>query len=217
LNSPDDDKVNVTVSSPYGDVVPGNGVFSYDKGKEAKFSVTSPVEENKKWWGIRWKKTWACTGWSGSGDIPSSGVGTSVTIQGLQQDSAITFNWVGGQLGAQLVSLALVIGLLIVGIVTTYVWQHALVVAISAGALGGLAHEVVQSGGKYVYPNVDEKGNFCLGGLMGIISGGTAGLLTYQGLLGTGPVTVSTKLVVAALIAGLAVKALADAPNPTKT
>lgn len=65
-----------------------------------------------------------------------------------------------------------------------------------------------------ILPNTDEKGNSCLGRLVGIISGGTAGLLTYQGLLGTAPVTASTKLVVAALIAGLALKGIADAPNP---
>jgi len=209
------DKVTVFVSSPYGNPNPGNGVFSFDKSSKQEFSVNSPAEEIKKWWKISWKKTWTCTGWSGTGSIPSKGVGTSVTFENLTEKSTLTWNWAGSSVGARLLSAALVIALLIAGVFTTYVWQHALIVAISVGALGGLAHEIVQSGGKYILPNKDENGDFCLGGLVGIISGGTAGVLTYQGLLATAPVTVSTKLVVTALIAGLAVKGIADAPNPT--
>ena len=53
-----------------------------------------------------------------------------------------------------------------------------------------------------------------MGGLVGIITGGAAGLLTNQGLLSSGSVKVSTTLIVTAAIAGLALKGIADAPNP---
>ena len=216
---------SVTVSSPYGKPNPANGVVNLDKGPQT-LSVTSPDSEEKEAGGIilrilrkktggiiSWKKVWVCTGWTGTGDIPSKGVGTSVTFP-LTQDSTITWNWVGSQLGNQILSIVAVAFFIAVGLVTAYLWPHAFFVAISAGALGGLAHEIVQSGGKYILPTTDATGNFCLGGLIGIITGGIAGLLTYQGLLGTVSVTVSAKLAVAALIAGLAVKGIADAPNP---
>jgi hypothetical protein len=207
--------VKVTVSSLYGSPDPQNGVHSLTKGSSKTISVKSPHVEDNHFWKFYWKKVWTCTGWSGKGDIPPSGVGTSVTFEDIEQDSTITFNWEGGHLGPQVLSLVLVIALFSLGLLS-YLSTHALVTSISAGALGGLGHEIVQSGGKYVLPNTDQTGDFCLGGLMGIISGGTAGLLTYQGLLTKGPITVSTPLVVTALIAGLAVKALADTPNPTQ-
>lgn len=209
-------EAKVTVSSAVGIATPKNGVVNLKKETQT-LSVTSPFVENIKVGGwIPWRKVWNCTGWSGSGSIPSEGVGTSVTFP-LTQDSTITWNWVGSSVGSQILSIFVFVSLIaIVWAFTSYFAAHAFLVAVSAGALGGLAHEIVQSGGKYILPNTDQKGNFCLGGLMGIITGGTAGLLTYQGLLGTAPVTVSMKLLVEALIAGLAVKGIADAPNPQK-
>jgi hypothetical protein len=121
---------------------------------------------------------------------------------------SITFN--------QIVSVVVFAILIIIGALTTLVWPHGFIVALCAGALGGLAHEMVQSGGKFILPGTEDH-NFCLGGLVGMVEGGVAGLLTYQGLLGTAGVTVSSKLVVTAIVAGFALKGIADAPNPSTT
>jgi len=116
----------------------------------------------------------------------------------------------------QAVSFGIFAALVIIGVLFTKEWQHAFVVAVSAGALGGLAHEIVQSGGKFILPGTDESNNFCLGGLVGIIEGGVAGLLAYQGLLGTkAGVIVTMQLVVASIAGGFALKGISDAPNPT--
>jgi hypothetical protein len=220
LSNGKDEKVLVTVSSAYGNPNPRNGQTKLAKGPQT-FSVTSPFIENRKTLGISWKKVWNCTGWSnGLGSIPAKGVGTSADFE-LAKDSSITWNWVPSYDRAQFFSIFVFALLIAIAVVAIYIRPHAgaraFIVAISAGAIGGLAHEITQSQGKFILPTTDETGNFCLGGLIGIIVGGTAGLTTYQGLLGTTPVTVSAKLVVAALLAGLAVKGVADSANPTQS
>ena len=211
-----DTDVHVTVSSPYGDPTPKNGYIRLTKGPQT-FKVGPTHEEDKKTLGIPWKKKWKCTGWSnGSGSIPKTGVSCSAEFD-IQEDSEITWTWTSSYAINQAVSIAAIIFLIVLAILMIYKWPHAFVVAISAGALGGLAHEIGQSQGKYILPTTDNTGNFCLGGLIGIIAGGTAGLTTYQGLLGTGTTTAvapDARLVVAALLAGLAVKGVTDAANP---
>jgi hypothetical protein len=207
-------EVSVTVSTPYGVADPANGVVKLNKGDIKTFKVTSPWTENKKVWGIPWEKIWTCTGWSGTGSTPPKGVGTSATFP-VTEDSTITWNWQGGQLGTQILSIVTIILLIAFVVVFTKVWPHAFMVALLAGALGGLGHEMVQSQGTFILPNTDETGNFCLGGLIGIIIGGTAGLTTYQGLLGgSKEPTATTALIAAAILAGLAVKGIADSANP---
>ena len=203
----DQSEVKLTVSSARGSPDPPNGIKTYNKGDQVSCKVTSPVTMGRK--------VWTCDGWVGTGSVPSKGVSTDVTFP-ITEDSTITWNWVGCQLVSKILSIVAFVALILIVIVTTHFARYAFIDAVSAGALGGLAHEIVQSQGKYILPNTDETGNFCLGGLIGIITGGTAGLLTYQGLLGTTPVTASTKLLVAALVAGLAIKGVADAPNPPK-
>ncbi len=217
--------VTVTVHSLFEDAIrkdgttskvvsPESGVHRYNKGEAQTFSVKSPYFENKTLGGkTLYKKAWNCTGYTGTGSVPAKGPGTIVTLP-VEEDSTITWNWVGGQVGPQALSIFAFATIFAIALVATYWLPHAFILAISAGALGGLAHEIVQSGGKYILPGTDEKGNFMLGGLIGIVTGGVAGLLMYQGLMGTAPVNVDMKLVVEALVAGLAVKGIADAPNP---
>ena len=136
----------------------------------------------------------------------SSSVSLIVT-PAVQQKKGITLT--------QVISFSIFGILVALGVVFTYLWPHAFVVGISAGALGGLSHEIVQSGGKFILPTTDESNNFCLGGLIGIIEGGISGLLVYQGLLGVhAGVSVSMQLIVAAIAGGFAVKGIADAANP---
>jgi hypothetical protein len=213
-----DDSVHVTVSSPFGNPIPKNGVIKLSKGPQTfKVDATAEETEKKEFLGKYRKKKWNCTGWSnGSGDIPKTGVGNSAEFD-IQHDSTITWNWTRSYIWSQILSILAIVFFIILAVVSIYVWRHAFLVAISAGAIGGLAHEIGQSGGKYVLPTTDDTGNFCLGGLIGIIAGGTAGVTTYQGLLGTASTAVvapDARLVVAALLAGLAIKGVADAANP---
>jgi hypothetical protein len=121
----------------------------------------------------------------------------------------------GKQTGAQAASL-IVFVLIIIFAALSYEWKHVFLTAITAGALGGLAHELVQSKGTYILPHTDDTGNFCLGGLFGIVSGGLAGLIMYSGLNLTVGIRVSGQLFTQAFLAGLATKGVADAVQPPK-
>jgi hypothetical protein len=158
-------------------------------------------------------------GYTGTGDAPPKGESPTVTFQ-PKQNSSVTFNWKQGKRPLlpeirQAISISALLTILCIALVGYYYWQRPFVVAVFGGALGGLFHEIIQSGGKYILPDLDESGNFVLGGLIGIITGGVAGLLLYEGLLGPGSVVLDAKLAVGAIVAGLAVKGIADAPNPS--
>jgi PKD repeat protein len=71
------------VSSAYGSPSPTSGW--YDAGSVITASVNSPVSGPT---GTRY----VCTGWTGTGSVPPSGTGTSVTFT-LNALSSITWNW----------------------------------------------------------------------------------------------------------------------------
>jgi hypothetical protein len=75
---------SLNITSDYGSPSPGVGVKVYDSGSSVNVSVTSPVTIGDT--------VWACTGWSGSGSVPSSGSGTSTSFT-ITQDSTITWHW----------------------------------------------------------------------------------------------------------------------------
>jgi hypothetical protein len=120
-------------------------------------------------------------------------------------------------------------------VLVTAMWAYAasnsIWTAVSAGALGGLVHEIAQSKATAFLP--DSAGSSAspattgeesyLGGLMGIILGGAAGLLTLA-VSSTSSTTsttstVSVQSVVTAFAAGIALKGVADAaaspPKPS--
>jgi hypothetical protein len=76
--------VSLTVVSAYDSPNP-SGTTSYTPGTSVTASVTSPVAGPT---GYRY----VCTGWTGTGDVPGSGTGTTVTFT-INQDSGITWNW----------------------------------------------------------------------------------------------------------------------------
>jgi len=76
----------LTVSSAHDSPVPSVGDHYYSHGDSVTCTVTSPVTEGNM--------VWTCTGWTGTGDVPSTGSGTTVTFT-ITQDSAITWNWQG--------------------------------------------------------------------------------------------------------------------------
>ncbi len=73
----------LTVTSPYGSPTPASGWF--DDGSSVTASVTSPASGPTG-------TQYVCTGWSGTGSVPSSGSGTTTTFT-MTQASAITWNW----------------------------------------------------------------------------------------------------------------------------
>jgi len=75
----------LTVSSAHDSPNPSNGPHTYNDGSSVTCSVSSPVVEGLV--------SYSCTGWSGTGSVPSSGSVTSVTFT-ITQDSSITWNWI---------------------------------------------------------------------------------------------------------------------------
>lgn len=77
---------NLTVASAYGTATPPVGTASYTDGTTATLSVAgSPVAGGPG-------EQFVCTGWTGTGDVPATGSGTSVNITHTQ-DSSITWVW----------------------------------------------------------------------------------------------------------------------------
>src|SRR5271157_2409355 len=71
--------VQLTVTSAYGTPTPTSG--PYTPGASIVASVTSPVAGSAG-------TQYVCTGWTGTGDVPVSGTGTTVTFT-ISQDSSI--------------------------------------------------------------------------------------------------------------------------------
>ncbi|MGA2309378.1 MAG: hypothetical protein ABSG57_07505, partial [Candidatus Bathyarchaeia archaeon] len=72
-----------TATSPYDSPSPSSGWF--DSGSGITESVTSPVSGGS---GVQF----VCTGWTGTGSVPASGSGSSVTFT-IGAASAITWGW----------------------------------------------------------------------------------------------------------------------------
>jgi uncharacterized repeat protein (TIGR02543 family) len=73
----------LNVASPYDSPTPTSGWF--DSGTPITASVTSPVSGPT---GTRY----VCTGWTGTGSVPASGTGTTVSFT-INAPSSITWNW----------------------------------------------------------------------------------------------------------------------------
>lgn len=74
---------SLTVNSESGSPSPGIGSHSYSSGSSITCDVDSPYHSGG---------TWICTGWTGTGSVPLSGSGTSVTFS-ITEDSSITWLW----------------------------------------------------------------------------------------------------------------------------
>jgi cytochrome c biogenesis protein ResB len=60
-------------------------------------------------------------------------------------------------------------------------------------------------------PADDGKGNLCLGGLIGLVEGGVAGMIIMQGQ--NGAITNPQSILISAFLAGLALKGVSDSVN----
>jgi len=199
------EKVKLTVYSAHSKATPPNGYDNYDKGQVISCSVTSPVTEN----GIDWK----CNGWQGTGSVPKQGEGPQVSFP-LTEDSTITWIWKRQLYTLSLAQWTTIITFIVIVALSVgmYEAKYALPMVVFAGAIGGLLHEIVQSQGKFILPTMDN-GNFCLGGLVGIIIGAIAGFILYQGL-SLSSSAVSGMLFSQAFLSGLAAKGVTDAVQP---
>jgi hypothetical protein len=86
LNGPMDAKM-LRVNSEHGDArMPNPSKYDhfYNSGSSVTASVNDYVTEEGE--------DWVCIGWTGTGSVPSSGSGTSVTFT-ITQDSSITWLW----------------------------------------------------------------------------------------------------------------------------
>lgn len=224
--------VSLTVFSGHGNPQPGVGKKLYNKATQIDCSVDSPVREGLQ--------VWQCEGWVGTGSVPnmcmepadktadatsrSSSVPCfkSKTVSfPLDEDSQISWKWKSVTIWQalsdtsswqnQVISIGILIVVFGFSLYNFYDLKHAFFLAIFAGALGGLIHEFAQSYGKFLLPTTDEKGNQCLGILIGALAGGIAGLFVYQELFPHA--AVGPTLALTTLISGLAAKGLADAPT----
>jgi hypothetical protein len=74
---------SLTVTSVYDSPSPSSGLFN--SGTNITESVTSPVSGPSG-------TNYVCTGWTGTGSVPASGTGLSVTFE-ITSNSSITWNW----------------------------------------------------------------------------------------------------------------------------
>jgi uncharacterized membrane protein len=109
---------------------------------------------------------------------------------------------------ATIIAIVIVVA---IALLSNGIWNTLLITVVCVGAIGGLAHELVQSGGKYMLPAEDATGNLCLGGLVGLVEGGIAGVILMQGQ--TAAVAGSQSLFISAFLAGLALKGVSDSVN----
>jgi hypothetical protein len=93
-------------------------------------------------------------------------------------------------------------------------YQWLIWLAASVGALGGLVHEIAQSGGRIMFFQTHQDGMY-LGSLAGMVLGAVAGLLVIRGHLisgGTVAASVNTvQITYEVFIAGLALKGVTEA------
>jgi hypothetical protein len=89
-----DHPVTLTVTSEYGSPVP-TGIQTRESGSQIICTIpTTPLTVN----GVTYNTvtdsgvTYVCVGWVGTGDVPASGTGTSVSFT-ITQDSTITWQW----------------------------------------------------------------------------------------------------------------------------
>jgi hypothetical protein len=74
----------LTSTTPFSNFTP-IGIPSYASGSSVTAAVTSPFTDS-------YGDTYICTGWIGTGDVPATGTGSSVTFT-ITQDSSITWIW----------------------------------------------------------------------------------------------------------------------------
>lgn len=114
------------------------------------------------------------------------------------------------------ITLGLFAAVLLAGI-RFILYPNPIAVALLFGITGGIAHEIVQSGGTVLVPKPVDGGDVNLGTLTGAVLGVVSGFLVLHGV-DLSVLTTSSMLTIAfeALTAGLALKGIADV-DPKRT
>ena len=137
--------------------------------------------------------------------LPSNAAAASRTAPATQDQSMSTADF-----WSVIVTVAVAIGLAVLASISA---QRGWVIwlAVAVGALGGLVHEIAQSGGKILFFERKLDG-FYIGALAGAVLGAVAGLLAIRGAITnpTDPVNV-TELFYEAFLAGMALKGVTEA------
>jgi hypothetical protein len=99
----------------------------------------------------------------------------------------------------------------VLGLCATFFFDggHRVLLSLSLGAIGGLIHEMVQSGGKILFFERKMDG-FYIGGITGTMLGAIAGLLMVHGLAGE---STMSEIGYQTFLAGLGLKGLVDAAS----
>jgi hypothetical protein len=87
--------------------------------------------------------------------------------------------------------------------------KNVLVLAVSLGCVGGLMHELAQSGGKILFFSRKDDGLY-LGGVAGMMLGGITGLIAAHAVQPTTPMEYQN-LAYEAFMAGVGMKGLIEA------
>lgn len=99
--------------------------------------------------------------------------------------------------------------MILAGVSAHYSWW--LVLAASVGGLGGITHEIAQSGGKILFFERNQDGVY-LGCVAGLVLGAVAGILVVRGfLVGDASWASATQLAYETFLAGLGFKGIAEA------
>jgi hypothetical protein len=90
-------QIDLTVTSAHGNPTPIGGIHKYAAGSSVTCQIaTTPVTVNGLIYNTVTENgvVYACTGWTGTGDIPPSGTTTSTGPIILTAASSITWNWI---------------------------------------------------------------------------------------------------------------------------
>jgi len=107
-------------------------------------------------------------------------------------------------------TLVLIPFLAVLGAVSAH-YQWWMLLAACMGGLGGMAHEIAQSGGRILFFQSNKDGVY-LGSIAGVVLGAIAGILVVKGDITGDVLSISTfQLTFDTFVAGLAFKGVAEA------
>lgn len=115
-------------------------------------------------------------------------------------------------------TFSILLAILVAAVVAWY-FRSWLALAFFVGGIGGILHELIQSGGKFFLPQPGEK-EYYLGSFVGFFLGGVAGLIVLKGHLAAPPPAGTDlssgglfqyELALESLLAGIALKGVSEA------